>query len=207
MLEELKKLVTKLSGEDKSKVLAEIERLEKLNPISRPTNLDEFLKDKESADLKSQYDSRIGSHRTTWEKETAEKAAEKKTKKELEDKLKDPEKKEGLKLEDIQSLLDNSLKGVNDKIELLSSSKQIEDLKVYASDKVKDLPENLQKMISVTEHTTKEMIDEQFANASTVHESYMKNVNDQPTMGADGKVSDSALDKVLDEFGEDIKQE
>ncbi len=198
MLEELKKLVDKLTGDEKSKVQAEIKRLEGLGLISRPKDLDTLLADKEFADFKSQSDKREGELRTKWDDDQEKK----------EDELKAANKPETkTEMSETEKLLTEQLKAIRESIAGLTSSKKVSDLKVYTEEKAKTLPKEFQGLINVTEHSTQEAIDKQIDQITTAHTEMIKTIDQSPTRGKITGPTDVEFNDRLSDFGDNIESQ
>jgi len=197
MLEELKKLVDKLTGDEKSKALAEIKRLEKLSLVSKPKDLDALFKDKEFAGFENQFDSKVGTTRTKWESDQKEK----------EEKLKEAAKPETkTEQSETEKALSAKLDELTKSIASLATSKNVDDLKVYAAEKVKDLPKEFQGLINVTEHTTQAEIDKQVEQITTAHGEIIKNIDQTPNQGTITGPTDVEFETQLEDFGKQIEE-
>lgn len=176
MLEALKKEASQLpEGEAKTKLLTEIEKLEKANLISRPTSLADFLNAEESADLKNQQASILSAYRVKWEKELAEK-------KQKEEDEKTP-KTNDEKFAEIISGVTKTLKELSEKVSTIETGKKISSLSDYAKEKAKDLPKEFSSLIQVGETTTEADIDKQIELLTTAHQNVLKSIDNTPGGG------------------------
>jgi len=202
MLEELKKLAETLpDGEHKTKVLAEITRLEGENLISKPKSLSELLKS--DADLMNQHNSIVGELRNKWDYDLKSKEELEKQQKAILDKTAPEEKNQ---LEGIQKLIEATLKPIQEKIDKFSNTMKTEDLKKFATEKANILPEQLRGLVIVSKDSTEESINDQITKIQEAHKEYMKTVDQKPPEGSGTvELTDTEFEKSLSDFGQGLE--
>ena len=192
MFKNLEGLVNNPTGDNKSEILAEIKRLNDLGLISKPKDLDSLLTDEKFADLKKQFDSKVGSTRTKWEqeqkdKEEAAKLAAAGT----------PPKTGGEPSEFERSTL-SAFEAITKKLESLEKAKTTDSLKTYAAAKMKDLPETLKPFINITDGMNEEQIDAQIKTLTDLRAADLKAIDESPHVSSSVKVVDSEIDAFLE---------
>lgn len=197
MYEILNGLVNKMSDKtQKSEFLAELKKLEESNLIAMPTNLDDMFKDEKFTDLKSQYDKNVGGLRTKWDEEMKKSKLEADVEKTTEtndtatDKL----------LKQILEMTNENFKKINIDISGLRGERQIDALKSYAKDKLKDLPKSSIDLITFNEQLTFSDIDKNIELLTKYQEENLKNIDGTPNVSQvkiDGGAAE--INAILDE--------